>query len=493
MPRSRPATVAILTLATFCTTLLAAGTAQAAPPGDQPPPVNATERAAVLTRPAVVRIAMDFTMVFEDPTGTLLTSPADFTFSGSCTGVGVNPNGYVATAGHCVDNTTAEGVIGTVLQEAARQIVAADPTRTPEEVIDFALKNWTVRGATPGSPVDRKVMVGTGSLDAGNRPTIRPAEVIGYKSLTSGDVALLKIDVKDLPTVPLATDADVRIGTEVLSIGFPGSADEATDPTFEPSNKDGRISSKKTMGGVPFYETSASMSQGMSGGPTVDMQGRLVGINSWGPVGETAEINFMTAADTLSAFMASNGVRSEAGRVDTMFRTAVDAYYAGHYTDAIAGFAAVLAAVPGHPQATQMRVAALGAREKYGDVPQAPVGSGLPFGLTPLAFWSIVGGGGALVLLTVLLVIHRVRRRRRAVVLPPVPPPYGLPFGPPTGPGPYAPFGPYGMPQPWSAGPPPWQPAPYASSGNTTPMATALLTDVAPCRGCGATPRPPQK
>lgn len=419
MIRPRLAGVAGLTLATLFTSIITAGTAQAASSGGSPPPVNATERAVTLTRPAVVRLLAQFSAVVEDPTGTYLRTPVTFEVTEPtpfCTGFGVGPDGYVATAGHCVDTTTLEGNPGQLIQVAATQVVAADPTLKLDEVLAFAEKNWTVRGPKQGSPIDLTVFVATGSLEAGNRPKLHRAEIVGYRSASAGDVALLKIDVKDLPTVPLANDADLRIGSDVISIGFPARTDAITDPTLEPSNKDGRISSKKTTGGVPLFETSAALSPGMSGGPTVDLQGRLVGINSRVAGYDNEAFSFITTSDILSSFMASKGVRPAEGRVDTLFRTAVDAYYAGHYTDAVAEFDKLLAVSPGHPQATEVRLAAIGARERYGDVPRAQLGSGLPFGLTPLVFWSIVGGGGALVLLLAVLLAVRVRRRRKSLV-----------------------------------------------------------------------------
>jgi hypothetical protein len=266
-----------------------------------------------------------------------------------------------------------------------------------------------------------------------------PATVVGYRSPAEGDVALLKIDVKDLPTLPFATDADVRVGTDVLAVGFPGSADITTDVSLEPSNKDGRISSKKTVKGVPFYETSAAMAHGMSGGPVVDMQGRLVGVTSWGAE-ETSAINFMATSDTLATFLTSKNVKPATGKFDTLFRGALDDYYAGRYTAAVTKLDELLAADPGQAQAEELRTQAVDGRTKYGEPLPTPPAPATPFGLDPLLFWVLVGAGGALLLLVLALVIAKVRRGRRgrapeqswsdAPAMAPLPP-IGAPSYPP--------------------------------------------------------------
>ncbi len=127
---------------------------------------------------------------------------------------------------------------------------------------------------------------------------------------------------------------------------------------------------------------------------------------------------------------------NELGVDDKAFRAALDDYYAGHYTAAIAGFDKLLQVTPQHAQATQFRTLAAKARDRFGDTPVAPApapSSRLPLDLSPLAFWSIVGGGGALALtLSTVLLIVLVRRRgsgQGAASPPPGLPP--TPFPPP--------------------------------------------------------------
>ena len=511
-----------MSLALMAGTVLGGGVAHADTGGNAPPPVSAVEKAATLARPAVVRLQMKLPIQIQDPTGTLLATPVtNLDWGGSCTGFGINPDGYVATAGHCVDTTTADGLVGAAYRAVAQQVVAADPTKSLEDVLTFAVQNWKVSGPT-GSPLELQTQVTVGSLDSGHAPVTTPATVVGYKSPAEGDVALLKIDVKDLPTLPFATDADVRVGTDVLAVGFPGSADITTDVSLEPSNKDGRISSKKTVKGVPFYETSAAMAHGMSGGPVVDMQGRLVGVTSWGAE-ETSAINFMATSDTLATFLTSKNVKPATGKFDTLFRGALDDYYAGRYTAAITKLDELLAADPGQAQAEELRTQALDGRTKYGEPLPTPPAPAMPFGLDPLLFWVLVGAGGALLLIVLALVIAKVRRGRRrraaesswseAPLAPSGAPSYPPPFLQQRS-FPQQPFGQQSFPQqsfpqpatrsfppPYGPAGPQWGPGP--GNGSTVPaqmgtaqmgtaqmgtaqMGTATLQAPGTCRHCPA-------
>lgn len=111
---------------------------------------------------------------------------------------------------------------------------------------------WKLEGPTPGSPPERDVFVQRGTARAGRRSgDAAPARVVDSRPLREGDVALLKIDRSNLPALEVAPAADVQIGSQVISIGYPSSTQEVTDETLEPTNKDGTVSAKRTTGGSP--------------------------------------------------------------------------------------------------------------------------------------------------------------------------------------------------------------------------------------------------
>jgi serine protease Do len=410
-----------------------------------PPTVTPTAKAVAQARPAIVRVTIKVSGYVVDEKGQTLNNNQPYTEAISCTGFGVDPNGYVATAGHCADGVTVDGFPLDLVKAAAADVAAANPTMTQDQLI-AAVNQWRVHGSTGDfSAVDMDFTVTTGSTTAGPAPQDRPARLVADKPASQGDVALLKIDASNLPTLQLAGDEDPAIGTPLLAIGFPGTVDRSVDKSEEPSNKDGQISSRKTINGLPFYEISAAVSPGMSGGPVVGMDGRVIGLNSWHPATETQQINFAAPANGLATVMREQGVKGGPGPNDLLFRSALDDFYAGHYSSSIASLDKLLASDSGHAQAIALRAKAADSKQRFGDVPvaQAPAPSNLPFGVTPLVFYSAIGGAGLLVvvLATWLLVAARRRRaRRRAQEMPapvPVPttPPWGLvppPVAPPV-------------------------------------------------------------
>ncbi len=101
-----------------------------------------------------------------------------------------------------------------------------------------------------------------------------PARVVGVDSLT--DVAVLKVEAKNLPTATLGDSARLQVGQWVLAIGAPlGLERTATQGIISAL---GRTLPNDSY--VPFIQTDVPINQGNSGGPLFDLEGRVVGINS---------------------------------------------------------------------------------------------------------------------------------------------------------------------------------------------------------------------
>ena len=100
------------------------------------------------------------------------------------------------------------------------------------------------------------------------------AKVVGSDATT--DVAVLKIDARDLPTVRLGDPAQLRVGDWVVAIGTPYGLDNTVTS--------GIVSAKsRALPGdavVPFIQTDAAVNPGNSGGPLFNLDGEVVGINS---------------------------------------------------------------------------------------------------------------------------------------------------------------------------------------------------------------------
>lgn len=100
------------------------------------------------------------------------------------------------------------------------------------------------------------------------------ARIIGADKTT--DLALIKIDGRNLPAINIANSDDVKVGEWVLAIGNPLGLNNTVTA--------GIISAKaRTLGanGVEsFIQTDAAINQGNSGGALVNTNGQLVGINA---------------------------------------------------------------------------------------------------------------------------------------------------------------------------------------------------------------------
>ena len=100
------------------------------------------------------------------------------------------------------------------------------------------------------------------------------AKVIGSDAKT--DVAVIKIDGKDLPWVKLGNSKDVKVGEWVAAIGAPFGL-ENTVTSGIVSAKSRNLPSDQF---VPFIQTDAAVNPGNSGGPLFNMKGEVIGINS---------------------------------------------------------------------------------------------------------------------------------------------------------------------------------------------------------------------
>jgi serine protease Do len=100
------------------------------------------------------------------------------------------------------------------------------------------------------------------------------AKVLGSDAKT--DIAVLKIDAKDLPTVAVGSTRQLKVGEWVLAIGSPFG--------FENTVTAGVVSAKGRSlpddSYVPFIQTDVAINPGNSGGPLLNARGEVVGINS---------------------------------------------------------------------------------------------------------------------------------------------------------------------------------------------------------------------
>lgn len=135
----------------------------------------------------------------------------------------------------------------------------------------------------------------------GDRVYLRPAELVAVSS--TADLAILKIDpIPSTEVVEIAT-SELAAGQTVMTVGFPGAVDSGTWATlegvdisgkkgegritspeargdFEPAVFPGAVAKNVTDSGTRLVLHSAKISGGNSGGPLIDADGRVCGINT---------------------------------------------------------------------------------------------------------------------------------------------------------------------------------------------------------------------
>ena len=154
-------------------------------------------------------------------------------------------------------------------QHAVGSGVILDPTgyiMTNAHVVESAQR---IRVALPLPASD------TGRAQASGKRRILEARLVGIHKET--DLALLKIDEKDLPTLTLLTQQRARVGQLVFAIGSPeGLQNSVTMGVVSAVARQADPAKPLT-----YIQTDAPINPGNSGGPLVDMNGSVVGINTF--------------------------------------------------------------------------------------------------------------------------------------------------------------------------------------------------------------------
>lgn len=126
-----------------------------------------------------------------------------------------------------------------------------------------------------------KIEVFVGNKDAESHL----AQVIGYNIST--DLAVIKIDAKNLKAAEIGTSEDLSVGQYVITIGAPGGLEFMGSVTYGIISGLDRVVSASS--GLKLIQTDAAINPGNSGGALLNAKGQLIGINSSKIVAEEFE------------------------------------------------------------------------------------------------------------------------------------------------------------------------------------------------------------
>jgi S1-C subfamily serine protease/rhodanese-related sulfurtransferase len=296
------------------------------------------------------------------------------------TGFLVAPDGYVVTNGHVVqayhEPNEAE-LRQTMLRQAVAQTCLAGgftaeqkdraaeellPSVGPSASIDLRKTLTVVLASRETFTAEVKAY----SPSLSERPGKRATSAGGSAAESGKDVAILKIDARNLPTIALGDSDRVRLGQAVHLLGYPGVVmyHDLLDKrsAVEASITSGRISSVRTDArGTPVIQTDAAASWGNSGGPAVNDQGEAVGILTF--ISLTADetqaiqgFNFLVPANIVREFARTAGAALDApSPFNAVWHDALSRVSRGDWTGAQARLDAAARLVPNLPDVQRLQ------------------------------------------------------------------------------------------------------------------------------------------
>jgi S1-C subfamily serine protease len=253
-------------------------------------------------------------VTLDDGSGQTHVQTFDTKVSFNCTGWFVSNTGDIATAAHCVE-TDPDKIRAAYANVISEQGLTGVPANEADWPVQFE--------PSPLIEIGQPVGIEGGPLSDKNFLT---AQLVDKQTFQTGDNALLRIaNMKDTPALPVSTKTP-EVGDNVTSIGFAGLTAKTSDELRQlPSYRSGHVSSPSSSDrGVPRTEIDIDVIQGMSGGPTINENGEVVGINSFLVSGneaqgevQSSQVNFITDTQTLRDFLGKNQVNLQAAPAAT--------------------------------------------------------------------------------------------------------------------------------------------------------------------------------
>jgi hypothetical protein len=329
------------------------------------------QEAVLRAKPAVVLVVSEVSADVKVNCGGGETRVAPTPFRETGTGWVIDANGYLITNGHVVqpaystplwliNSLTRKGV-----ESACVPLALARMGVTPGERPDLEeqLKRRAFETALPTATAKIEPAI---FIVFSNGTRLR-AEVKKYSPPVAGsemsgrDLALLKVDAKDLPLLRLRGSQNAQIGDPVHILGFPGVvlSHELLNQSakVEASVTNGAISGfKQDVADNPVIQTDAPAAWGNSGGPAVNLHGEVMGVLTFvslapGPEGSIVQgFNFIIPAAAVREFVQGTEVKLDGkSRFNDEWWAGLRDFFDESYRSAARHFAAADRIVPNLP------------------------------------------------------------------------------------------------------------------------------------------------
>jgi serine protease Do len=415
-------------------------------------PMSADERRVLEANPAVVFIQVWYTAIIQLP-GIPPQETKPIALSG--TGFIYRPDGYIITNAHVVDDANVKDPIGRELR--MNRVYPVGLKWIQDNLMHGQMTKEQAQGLLryiDSSAPHLEVYLNNHRMYTGEIKVASDPSFIN----NGKDVAIIKIDGNNLPTVKLGNSDDVHVGEPVEVMGYPGVAMNAEmigkQSELVPSVTNGHLSAVKVdYKGTPVLQSDAAITHGNSGGPAFDPDSKVIGIATYGNEKEVAGFNFFVPINTALEFVRQAGAEPQSGEFDKTWTSALDAFSQGDWGTAHRLFGDVLSMMPDEPDAVRLQNVA--ARNERNETPLEQIRQ-----RTGGLLWPVVGVVAVIIL---ALIVWRMAASRKPVLAtaggPPLPAArvnVNAPPGPVNAlPGPPPPISPQpaASPQPQAPGP----------------------------------------
>ncbi|MEA2488511.1 MAG: serine protease Do [Acidobacteriota bacterium] len=398
------------------------------------PRLGEVQQMAYGVKPAVVRISAFATAEFRYPADAIRDVADDLQLTprnlpagstvvdtgagGSGSGFIIHPDGFILTSGHVVAPTRDAAALERELRRngAIAALVKHFPVDTLRSLYRSETLDRYVEPLAAAGRLETVKVVNQVELSNGETLPFRIRRYSPALSQRGTDLAVLKIDRRNLPALVLGDSDATRVGESIWAIGYPevaSSSDEiiggwlSRDSDLEPTFNPGTITAiKRNVTNTPVFQSNVAIYRGNSGGPAVNKDGQVIAVSTWGHT-SVEQIKFLVPVNVARQLLQEANVpASGEGEFNVRYRAALDAAHEGKWIDAKQELAAAARLFPNSPDLI-----------RFGADADRAIASMPPWRLHPIVTGT--AAGLALLVLAVATFFLIGKRRQRHPGVPP--------------------------------------------------------------------------